>query len=571
MKQRKQRLILCLALFLVGAVGIGIYFNARTVVPMSYNRFMELAEQKDVSKVILSTEDNYMNVKLKDEKITYKVPNPKTDNFTEFLLKNDIDIQYGSVSGANGVLRVIFILLIGGVVIFIFKKNRKEILIEDAASLSNCTLSDIAGNIEAKAMVQDIIQFIQYPEKYEKTGAKMPRGILFYGPPGTGKTLMAKAIAGEAGVPFYAMSGSDFVQTYVGVGAGRVRDLFKKAKKHDKAVIFIDEIDAIGKKRGQTPSSSNDERDQTLNALLTEMSGFHEREGIIVIAATNRLDTLDEALTRPGRFDRQIEIGLPDIHARERILKLHSRTKSVSNEVSLHELAKSTVYFSGAMLENLLNEAAIMAANDDDDEIRQMHIDKAFTTIIAGPEKSDRSYITEKDRKITAFHEAGHALITKLLLPDNYISKVTIIPSVSGAGGFSISIPKDTLYYTKSQLESNIKVLFAGRIAEELVFGEENVTTGASNDITKASDLLVNYVGKYGMDQKMGLFHISDYESAHDAELLSRCRETSNLLYDETKELMVKNYKILERLASLLIQKENLNDDDIESIVRVEI
>lgn len=237
MKQQKRRLLLCIVLFLVGVAGIGIYLNASTVEPMSYNRFLEAAKHKKVSNVTISAEDDYMNVKLMDGEITYKVPNPKTDNFTEFLLKNDIDVRYGAVSGADAVFRVTLLLLLGGGVFFIFKKNRKENLIKDAASLSHFTLSDIAGNIEAKAMVQDIIQFIQYPEKYTKTGAKMPRGILFYGPPGTGKTLMAKAIAGEAAVPFYAMSGSDFVQTYVGVGASRVRDLFKKAKKHDCSYI----------------------------------------------------------------------------------------------------------------------------------------------------------------------------------------------------------------------------------------------------------------------------------------------------------------------------------------------
>lgn len=566
MKKNKRLIILFIALLLAGVVGIGLYFNYHVTVPMTYNNFLASIDQGKIQSVTFSPEDDYINVKLKDEQKTYKVPNPKTEDFTEYLLKNNVEIQYGLESMASGPLQIIAIVGIGGIVYYLIRKNKKGIIVEDAATLAACTLSDIAGNVEAKSMVDDIIQFIKSPDKYAKVGAKMPRGILFYGPPGTGKTLMAKAIAGEAQVPFYAMSGSDFIQTYVGVGASRVRDLFKKAKKNEKAVIFIDEIDTIGKKRGQNPSSSNDERDQTLNALLTEMSGFHEREGIIVIAATNRVDTLDEALTRPGRFDRQIEIGLPDINARKKILELHSQSKSINPEVSLQNLAKSTVYFSGAMLENLLNEAAIMAANDNETEIKQSHIDKAFTSVIAGAEKTDRSYITDNDRRITAFHEAGHALMTKLLLPDNYISKVTIIPSVRGAGGFSLSIPKDTLFLTKSQLESNIQVLFAGRIAEELVFGTDDITTGASNDITKASNLLMDYVGKYGMNKDLGLFHLSDYDSLHDAKLLDKCRETSQELYEGAKELMIQNQNLLEDLANLLLQKETLNDEDIESL-----
>lgn len=565
--KKHKRLIICLgALLLTVLISLGIYINSNAAIPMSYNDFLASIDKETVSNVTFSPEDDYIKVHLKNSKKTYKVPNPKTDDFTEFLLTHNVDIQYGLKSGSSGIVQAIAILGIGGAAFYLIRRKKKGIVIEDAAALATCTLSDIAGNLEAKSMVEDIIQFIKSPDKYAKIGAKMPRGILFYGPPGTGKTLMAKAIAGEAEVPFYAMSGSDFVQTYVGVGASRVRDLFKKAKKNEKAVIFIDEIDTIGKKRGQNPSTSNDERDQTLNALLTEMSGFHEREGIIVIAATNRVDTLDEALTRPGRFDRQIEIGLPDINAREKILELHGQSKSISNEVSLRALAKSTVYFSGAMLENLLNEAAIIAANNDEDEIRQYHLDKAFTTVIAGAEKVDRSYITDRDREITAYHEAGHALMTKLLLPDNYISKVTIIPSVRGAGGFSISIPRDTLFLTKTQLESNIKVLFAGRIAEELVFGTDDITTGASNDITKASGLLVDYVGKYGMNDELGLFHLTDYDSSHDVKLLDKCRETSQNLYEETKEVMIQNYEMLEELAKQLLQKETLNNEDIEHL-----
>ncbi|MDF2474494.1 MAG: ATP-dependent metalloprotease FtsH, partial [Anaerocolumna sp.] len=417
-------------------------------------------------------------------------------------------------------------------------------------------------------MVEDIIQFIKDPGKYSSVGARMPKGLLLYGPPGTGKTMMAKAIAGEAGVPFFAMSGSDFVQMYVGVGASRIRNLFQKAKKSEKAVIFIDEIDAIGKKRARSLSASNDERDQTLNALLTEMSGFHENSGIVVIGATNRLDTLDEALLRPGRFDRQVEIGLPDINSRKKILALYAQSKPMALDVNLDALAKSTVYFSGAMLENLLNEAAINAANANEPAIRQTHIDTAFYTVIAGAPKMDRSFIGEKDRTITATHEAGHALVTKLLLPTYYISKVTIIPSVKGAGGFNLSIPSDTLYQTKKQILSSIQMLLAGRAAEELIFGEGEITTGASNDIQKASALIIDYINKYGMDNDMGLFHMESLQETGNPQLISKCRDHMNQLYEDTKRLLESNIEALKEITSELLEKESLNGEDIELICK---
>ena len=449
--------------------------------------------------------------------------------------------------------------------------KRKSRLFKEAQNLS-LLLEDVAGNTEAKGMLKDMISFIKNPEKYADVGARMPHGILFYGPPGTGKTLMAKAIAGEAGVPFYACSGSDFMQTYVGVGASRIRELFKTAKKAEKAVIFIDEIDAIGKKRGRGPGASHDERDQTLNALLTEMSGFHDRDGVVVIAATNRLDTLDDALLRPGRFDRLIEISLPDVNARQKILTLHASGKPLDESVDLQALAKSTVSFSGAMLENLLNEAAIFAANESCENkkkilINQSHVDKAFYTVIAGAEKSDTSFITEEDRKITAFHEASHALVTRLLLPDSYISKVTIIPSTRGAGGFNLSIPKDSLYMTKEKLVANMQVLLAGRAGEELVFGEEKITTGASNDIEKVSTQMVNFISAYGMDEEFGIFNLSVLTTTNETHLVDLCRERIKTLYLETKELLSSNLGTLNKIAAELLARESLNHEDIESML----
>lgn len=569
--QKKYIYALTSILLVVSALLFGIYYQNKNKVDMTYTDFLNAIEDNRVEEVTFTSNQNTFQVKIKeDENHIYIIPNPKTQDFTEFLLLQNITVSYGSegLISTNVLLVLIIFSAVGMVFYMRFRGNSS--LIKNAnkknTKNSSVTLNQVAGNVEAKSMLEDVISFIKEPDKYSSVGARMPKGVLLYGPPGTGKTLLAKAVAGEANVPFYAMSGSDFVQMYVGVGASRIRSLFQKAKKSEKAVIFIDEIDAIGKKRSKGASSSNDERDQTLNALLTEMSGFHENSGIIVIGATNRLDTLDEALLRPGRFDRQIEIGLPDVNSRKKILSLHAQTKPLAKDIDLDSLSKSTVYFSGAMLENLLNEAAIFAANDKQSKIHKEHIDKAFYTVIAGAPKVDRSYISEKDIKITAYHEAGHALATKLLLPENYISKVTIIPSVTGAGGFNLTIPKDTLYQNQRQIKATIQTLLAGRIAEELIFGLEEVTTGASNDIQKASSIILDYVNKFGMDEELGLFSLSclDYES--DSKIIDKCRDLMNSLYEETKELIQHNLDLLEEITYELIEKESLNAADIDRI-----
>ena len=573
---KKMVLVTLLGAMLLAAGLIGSYFLSKETSSLSYPAFLQAVDASQVEKVVLSEGTATFEATLKSNpSIHYEVPNPKTENFTEFLLLHDITIAYGQ---ENILLTLLKLLLIGGViagVIYLLRnggnggnlmKDANKRGLKQKTATPIVTLSQVAGNTEAKSMVEDIIAFIKDPEKYATVGARMPKGLLLYGPPGTGKTLMAKAIAGEAGVPFYAMSGSDFVQMYVGVGASRIRSLFGKAKKSEKAVIFIDEIDAIGKKRARNVSASNDERDQTLNALLTEMSGFHDNQGIIVIGATNRLDTLDEALLRPGRFDRHIEIGLPDVNARRHILSLYAKTKPLADSVDLDALAKSTVYFSGAMLENLLNEAAINAANEKEPVINPSHLDRAFYTVIAGAPKQDRSYITELDREITAYHEAGHALATALLLPEHYISKVTIIPSIRGAGGFNLSIPKDTMFQSKRQLKASIQVLLAGRAAEELIFGSDDITTGASNDIQKASQLLLDYVNKFGMDEEMGLFNTDVLGEGLDQQLVTMCRERMNLLYQETRDFLQKKLPLLQELTKQLLEKEDLTQDDIDAI-----
>ncbi|QUI21646.1 ATP-dependent metallopeptidase FtsH/Yme1/Tma family protein [Vallitalea pronyensis] len=572
MVKNKKLLIIVISIIVVSA-GIGSFFLFKNdSKEMTYNAFINHVENSQVEQV--SIVDNHtLHVQLKDDEATvYTVPNPQTDNFKEFLLINDVQVGASGSSATVKTLQTIGVgLLIIGVLWYVRRgssENKQVIVDANKRQVDDVRIvkfGNVAGNDEAKEMVKDIIDFIQTPDKYSAIGARMPRGVLLYGPPGTGKTLMAKAVAGEAGVPFYAVSGSDFIQMYVGVGASRIRKLFKKAKKSEKAVIFIDEIDAIGKKRAGKASASNDERDQTLNALLTEMSGFNDNDGIVVIAATNRVDTLDAALLRPGRFDRQIEIGLPDFTARKAILSLHAKNKPLCDSVQLDNLAKDTVCFSGAMLENLMNEAAIITANNNDDVISKEHIDKAFYTVIAGAEKKDRSHITEHDRKITAFHEAGHALVTKLLLPEHTISKVTIIPSTRGAGGFSMSIPKDKMYQSKREIKNNIRVLLSGRAAEEIAFGKDEITTGASNDIEKASQLVKDYIMKFGMDDELGIFN-AESANMNDTDILKQCRQEIRQAYDETRTLLQNNYHYLTGIVDDLMEKETIKQEDIDMI-----
>ncbi|MDE6181805.1 MAG: ATP-dependent metallopeptidase FtsH/Yme1/Tma family protein, partial [Eubacteriales bacterium] len=469
-----------------------------------YNSFLEKLENKKIDKVFLTEGEKIRFIEINEDKI-FITDNPRTFNFKENLLKNGVSVKEAT-SFNTGISSILGILLIGGILFIVYKNfNKKEkttIVVENFQENEEGAVyfKDIAGNEEAKENAKDIIDFLKEPEKYEKIGARIPKGIMFYGEPGTGKTLMAKAIASEAKVPFYSVCGSDFVEMYVGVGAARVRNLFKNARQHKKAVIFIDEIDAIGKKRSSNINNANDEKDQTLNALLSEMSGFSKDSGIIVIATTNRLELLDDALLRAGRFDRHIEISLPDRIAREKIIELYLKNKNIDETINIKQIAKKTVYFSGAMLENLINEASIFAIKDNKDTINISHIDKAYLKIIAGDEKKERGAIREEDRKITAFHEAGHATLTKLLEPTTSISKISIIPTTKGAGGFCLNIFKDKLFHSKKDLENQIMIAYGGRIAEELIFGLENITTGAYNDIEKATNII-----KYNIKKKISL------------------------------------------------------------------
>jgi len=478
-----------------------------------------------------------------------------------------LTITANSVSVDN-ILQIGFIVAVIAVVVFMLRRKTamakaksgfEVVAVDIESSAKTCNFNDIAGNIEAKENVQDIVDYLKNPEKYIKYGARMPKGILLHGKPGTGKTLMARAMAGEAGVPFYAVSGSDFVQMYVGVGAARVRELFKKAREAGGGVIFIDEIDALGKKRSDG-LNGNDEREQTLNALLTEMQGFSDKVGIVVVAATNRPDTLDEALLRPGRFDRRVEIGLPDLSARKQIIALHAKNKPISHSTDLDKLAIDTVFFSGAMLEGLLNDAAINAAKRGTGTVDPEDITTAYYTALAGSEKKDRSAIRQQERTVTAWHESGHALAATILSPENRVAKVTIIPTSNGAGGFCVNIPPERMYYTKKELEHQIMVNLAGRCAEELHFGTDGITTGASNDIEKATQTAMQYVTKFGMGE--GLM------APDDQNAKSECNQLIQRLYIETKNLLQENYIALESMAIELLKKETLDGEEVRLLAK---
>ncbi|NMA95555.1 MAG: ATP-dependent zinc metalloprotease FtsH [Clostridiales bacterium] len=584
MMHRKKAIfigVLC-TIITIAAIYIFYYKDLHGSNYIHYNMFMKDVNEGRVDKVYIFDSDKIRSI-YKDGN-TFITDNPRKNTFKEELLLMGIKVE--EKDNRLQIARGIIILALAGIVIALIKTkdgstrfqtqrdaDKFSSISTDEVDNMDIVFEDIAGNEEAKDSIKDIVDFINNPKKYSNYGARLPRGVIFYGPPGTGKTLMAKAVAGEAGVPFYALSGSDFVQLYVGVGASRIRDLFKKARQKGKCVIFIDEIDALGKKRNSSiDSGGNDERDQTLNALLAEMSGFNKNEGIVVIAATNRLDILDDALLRPGRFDRHIEIGLPDINARYEILKLHCLNKPLAEDVDLYNLAEQTVYFSGAKLENMINEAAIFAAKRDKGSIENDDIERALYTIIAGEEKKDRSSISSRDRKITAYHEGGHALVTKLVAPENRVTKVTIIPSTKGVGGFSMNIGPDSMYYKKSDMENNIKIALGGRAAEEIVFGSENITTGAANDIEKATNIILNMIKTFGMDSSMGLInydilHQSGIDGASE-EIVEKCKVSLQEIYDQVKKILKENRTVLDKIANTLLEKETIYEDELDSLIK---
>lgn len=552
-----------------------ISFGSKANHNKQYSSFLEDITSNNISKVIVNNNSN-LTVFLKDGS-KYSTNNPDSPTLKEELLKNNIEVlDQNSTSPTKTVVSSILLISIISIVFVTINKRKlgtssmTNLDVKDFSEDQNALNFDyVAGNEEAKESLMDIVDFLKNPQKYKDYGARMPKGVILYGSPGTGKTLLAKAVAGEAKVPFYALSGSDFVQVYVGVGAARIRNLFKKAKAQGKAVIFIDEIDAIGKKRGgSSASSGNDERDQTLNALLTEMSGFGEQEGIVVIAATNRLDTLDSALLRPGRFDRHIEVSLPDISAREKIISLHLENKPYNN-LDLKDIAKKTAYFSGAKLENLINEAAIIAAKENSRLLTQDHINKAYSIVLAGYEKKERSHYLEEDMLLTSYHEAGHALVSLIKTPEDKVSKITIIPTTKGAGGYTLTIPKDSSYQRLDYLKNRIMVLLGGRAAEEIIFGQDKISTGAQGDLSQTTEMAMSMISEYGMGKTLGLLKLSSLgplSNSYGNPVVEECRELVNSLYGETLELLKENKEILNKIAMNLIEEETLDEKEIYSI-----
>ena len=513
---------------------------------------------------------------------------------SNFLAEKGVKPKVGDVPGDNTFMSSILpLILVGIMVIFVFNlmsrqmsggsnakmmnfgKSRAKMTVDSEKSV---TFKDVAGLQEEKEELREIVDFLKSPQKYVKVGARIPKGVLLVGPPGTGKTLLAKAVAGEAGVPFFSISGSDFVEMFVGVGASRVRDLFEEGKKNAPCIIFIDEIDAVARRRGTGMGGGHDEREQTLNQLLVEMDGFASNEGVIVLAATNRADILDPALLRPGRFDRQIYVGLPDIKGREEILRVHARNKPLAEDVDLHTVAQATVGFTGADLENLLNEAALLSAREKRPFIRMDVLHEAMLKVIAGPEKKSR-VVPLHARKLTAYHEAGHAVVIHELKTQDPVHQITIIPR-GPAGGLTISLPEeDRMYQSRQELQERICTCLGGRVAEELVLGD--ISTGASNDLQTATSIARSMVMKYGMSDRLGAISYDSDQEVFIGRSMSQARayseEVAGLIDEEIKaildtayarcrEILSQNMDALERTAQYLLEFETMSAEDFQLV-----
>ena len=522
----------------------------------------------------------------------------------ELLNKYDIDITTQDVPGDNVFLTTLLpVLLTGALVIFLimmmnrqmaggggggnakmmnFGKSRARMSSPD--DNKKVTFDKVAGLQEEKEDLVEVVDFLKSPQKYTKVGARIPKGVLLVGPPGTGKTLLAKAVAGEAGVPFFSISGSDFVEMFVGVGASRVRDLFEEGKRHAPCIIFIDEIDAVARQRGTGMGGGHDEREQTLNQLLVEMDGFGVNEGIIVMAATNRVDILDPAILRPGRFDRKVAVGRPDVKGREEILRVHAKDKPLGEDVDLAQIARTTAGFTGADLENLLNEAAIEAARKGRGFILQSDIKGAFIKVGIGAEKKSK-VISEKEKKITAYHESGHAILFHVLPDMDPVYTISIIPTGMGAAGYTMPLPdNDEMFNTKGKMLQDIMTLLGGRIAEEIIFGD--ITTGASNDIKRATATARSMVMKYGMSDKLGLIcygddddevfisrdlaHTRSYSEDVAKSIDEEIRRIISECHDQAKKIILGHEDVLHKCASLLLEKEKVHRDEFEALFTTE-
>ncbi len=599
MKNKLKTLAIWLILGIIFVVLLtSIIDNADT--KMNYSELITKMEMGEVKEIEINSDGSKAYVKLEGENVPKEVNIPSIESFmnysTDLLKDGKIQLTEKSQSilitllgliSPFGIVIIFFIfwfLLMnnpgaqgGGNKTMSFGKSKARMTAPD--DKNKITFKDVAGIEEEKEELEEIVEFLKNPKKFTDMGARIPKGVLLVGQPGTGKTLLAKAVAGEAGVPFFIMSGSDFVEMFVGVGASRVRDLFEQAKKNAPCIIFIDEIDAVGRQRGAGLGGGHDEREQTLNQLLVEMDGFGTNEGVIVLAATNRPDVLDKALLRPGRFDRQIVVPAPDVLAREKILEVHSRNKKIADDVDLKTIAKNTSGFSGADLENILNEAALLAARRDLEQIRMKEIEDAMVKVTMGPEKKTRVR-SEKENKLVAYHEAGHAVVSRFLESQDPVHQISIVPR-GMAGGYTMYRPtEDKSFMSKTEMEENIVSLLGGRVAEQLILND--ISTGASNDIERASKIARDMVTKYGMSSRIGAIM---YGSGQEEVFLGRdftqsknySEETAGMIDEETKKIIDTAYERAEQIltthidklhavAKVLLEKEKIDGEEFDSI-----
>ena len=570
---------------------------------ITYQEFTQLAGGGDIDTVEVIQNKNVPTGRLEiamksdvegaERKILYV---SDVNEIQDYLQENNISYTVSDIPQDNWFMTSVFptLLMLGGLLLLFFMMNRQGgganakamSFGKSRARMSTdrdkkITFAQVAGLKEEKEELEEIVDFLKAPKKYIQVGARIPKGVLLVGPPGTGKTLLAKAVAGEAGVPFFSISGSDFVEMFVGVGASRVRDLFEEAKKNAPCIIFIDEIDAVARRRGTGMGGGHDEREQTLNQLLVEMDGFGVNEGIIVMSATNRVDILDPAILRPGRFDRKVAVGRPDVQGREEILKVHAKGKPLGDDVDLQQIAQTTAGFTGADLENLLNEAAILAAKDGRVYLQQSDIRHAFVKVGIGAEKKSR-VISDKEKRITAYHEAGHAILFHVLPDVGPVYSVSIIPTGVGAAGYTMPLPeKDELFNTKGKMLQDITVALGGRVAEEEIF--DDITTGASQDIKQATSLARSMVTKFGMSEKIGLInHDNDSDEIFIGRDLAHAsrgygeqvaasidQEVKNIIdscYDRARQIIRKYHSVLEACAQLLLEKEKITREEFEAL-----
>jgi cell division protease FtsH len=601
LKENIKRIII--GLMITGLIILSfMFYNGETKeeIKSSFLEFSQMAERGEIDKAQVSVVDNSKvvvswetNVDNSKSYVFEDNVNLINDAVTQVAKENNIALQTSSVSSVN-VFGIINILLVGGVFVFVlfmifnknsggsgamqFGKSKAKLASDDV--VNKTTFKDVAGIDEVKEELQEIIEFLKSPAKFTKFGAKIPKGVLLSGAPGTGKTLVAKAVAGEANVPFYAISGSEFVELYVGVGASRVRDLFDRAKKSSPCIVFIDEIDAVGRQRGAGVGGGHDEREQTLNQLLVEMDGFENNEAIIVMAATNRPDILDSALLRPGRFDRQIFISPPDVKGREEILMIHSKNKPLADDVDLSIIAKRTPGFNGADLANIINEAALLAVRKNEVKISMESVEQAIEREIAGPEKKSK-VMNDKERKLIAYHETGHAVTSYFLDNTDPVHKISIIPR-GMAGGYTLTLPdEDKNYITKSDMLDSVCLLLGGRIAEELELGD--ISTGASNDLERASAIIRNMITVYGMTDELGaltyghksgeVFLGRDFvkEKNFSEEIAAKIDNTSkkymDMCYEKTKSILMAHRDKLTKVAEKLMEQEVLSRDEFEALM----